>query len=185
MRMTLEEIVEDSLLNGYDFQELLSNLKIKKRNIKEYLYGYTLSENKVQYLESMAKNKVVPCDRIRCFQAEIDDLIYELKVMPGTRMISGFFIVDQILLKDGSLQNDSVFKVILVDDNEKSAFVKEIEYIDFGSSDVLCVYRADLDYKLMMDHINAKGVSDLFENLDSYGYVSTEEFEINLPGLWL
>lgn len=89
MKMTLEEIINDASIYGYDFNNLLSKIVEKeindsmgydydfnsmikkindaKINIREYIYGYSLAKNKVSYLESMAKYEVEPCDRIYLF----------------------------------------------------------------------------------------------------------------------
>lgn len=180
IRLTLDEIVEEALLLGYDFNSLYSNLKKSKRRIKEYVYGYTLAEDKLSYLESMGDNTVVDCDRIRCFEKELEEYRQKIKLIPQTRMMAGFFVNEKIVADDGSVHDVSVYRIVSVDEDAKTAFVKDVEYIDYGFSEALCTYHADLDYEDIMDHINTKGFSDLFDNTEEYANVFAEESEIDV-----
>lgn len=180
MRMTLEEIIEDSLLNGYDFQELISNLNKNKRNIREYLYGYTLSKDKFQYLETMAKNKVINCDRIYCFENELKEYLRKIEAMPHSKILSGFYTTKDIEADDGLLYDMSVFRIILIDADTCSAFVKEIEYIDYGFEEDLAVYHAEINFERAKKEIETNGDVSLFNNIEVYCSAFLAEEEINL-----
>lgn len=146
MRMSLEQVVNDTLTYGYDFHELLNNLE-KKIEQREYIYGYALAEDKVGYLESMAENRVIYCDRIYLFQEEINDYLHEIESMPHSRIFSGFVAANDFKHEDGSIFKASVFRIILINAHNKTSFARDLEYMDNGFREILSVWGSNLNYE--------------------------------------
>lgn len=180
MRMTLEEIIDDAIMLGYDFGELITR-KENKFNYKEYIYGYSLADDKLGYLEAMAKNEVMYCDRIKYFEEELQDCLAEMEKLPHSKIISGFFESKNFKDEYDEFRVSSTFRIILLDEHNRKAIAKDFEYIDDGDSEVLCVYIANLYYVETMDELNINGLDSLFKNVEDFttGFCVEDQIQLN------
>lgn len=147
-KMTIDQIKEEALIYGYDFEGLIESLKGDGVYEKEYIYGYTLAEDKISYLESMAENKVIHCDRIQLFKNEIKEYLKKVEGIPHTRIFSGFYVLEGMNKEDGQIVDASIFRIISFNDQDKTGIVKDIEYVyDDPYDESLAIYTAELDYE--------------------------------------
>lgn len=182
MVMTFDEIKNEALLIGYDFHSLCSK---NKNYTKEYIYGYTLADDKVSYLESIANGKVIYADRIKCFEKELEEFRKITMAMPHTKVMSGFYLNKDVIADDGSIYDTSLYRVVLLNEDKKTVVVKDVEYIDYGYSEALVVYSAILDYEKVLNHVNTKGLPDFFENVYNYTYNFEEESGIRVASVFV
>ena len=73
-----------------------------------------------------------------------------------------------------------MFRIILINEDKKTAYGKEIEYIDYGSSKVLSVYHADLNFKEVIEYISLNGENLIYLNIENTLYGLIPELEIEL-----
>lgn len=166
-KMTMEQIKEEALLCGYDFEELIENLKENGIYKREYVYGYSLAEDKIKYLESMAENKVVHCDRIKLFKKELKEHLKKIESKPHTRIFSGYYILEGMYKEDGSTVDTSIFRIISINDRDQKAIVRHMEYVyDDHSDESIAVYFAELDYEQAIEVIETSGVDELIQTAE-------------------
>lgn len=163
MKMTLEEIVADAAMNGYDMKSILDQYGENRCEIRTILYGYALSEDKLAFLENLYSGGKVQCNKILYFEDELKDYLNEIKTTSHTKIISGFHVLKDVEYDNGSLYDASIFRILLIDDNSKKAFVKDIEYMDNVFSEQLCIWSADLDYAQAIQTISLQGEDELLE----------------------
>lgn len=162
MKITLEEVAGDALIYGYDFQELVNKLKDKNIPIKEYIYGYTLSKDKVSYLESMAEGNIDYCDRIHMFSEELSALIKKVEALPLFEVFCSFFIQEDMYKEYGDTHDVSVLRIIGINDSQKEAFVRDVEYAyDNEEVDELRIWGADLDYEELISTIGTSKTDNI------------------------
>lgn len=180
MERTLEAIIADAALHGYDFELLMAQIGPSNKEFKEYFYGYMLSEDKASYIEAILKEEVEKCDRIYIFEDELQDYLSKIKTIPHTKIISGFHILEDLEADDGSTYDASIFRIILIDDTSKKALIKDIEYIDAGSSEKLSIWGANLDYKEAIQTISDYGSDELIETAENMIDIFMVEEDIKL-----
>lgn len=184
MRYSLDEVVSDALLHGYNFNELVHNLKEKEINIKEYIYGYGSSEDKISYLESMANDTVEYCDRIHIFKDEMNDFIKEFEAMPLFKIFHGFE-QEEICNPDGSVYDASILMVVGINDTTKEAFIYKMEYAygydEFDKYDKLDIWRADINYDPIRSIINIYGEDHLIEKVGDFMLLFKKRRTIRIP----
>lgn len=176
--MSLEQIKEDALVYGYDFEELLASLKNNHKNMKEYIYGYSISDDKDGYLESMAKDEVIGCDRIFYFEEELKDYLHQIELKPHTQIMSGFLVLKNAMSDYEKNCNASTFRILSINDDTKRVFVKDIEYMNYGIGETLCVYHADISYNKAIQEIYTNTISSLFTKVEELTSGFYQEFEI-------
>lgn len=187
MRYSLDEVVSDALLHGYNFNELVHNLKEKEINIKEYIYGYGSSEYKISYLESMANDTVEYCDRIHIFKDEMNDFIKEFEAMPLFKIFHGFE-QEEIYNPDGSVYDASILMVVGINDTTKEAFIRKMEYSygydefdEFDEYDELTTWGADVNYNTIRSIIDIYGSDHLIEKVGDLMLSLKKERSISIP----
>lgn len=153
MKVTLEQVVCDAAMYGYDFKKLINKLD-EKYDIKECVYGYALAKDKKNYLESIKNGKIAFCDKIYLFQSEIDEYLKEFKEKhPHLRIFSGF----------SKQKSGSLFIIISINDIDKRAFVRELEHINDEITDLLRVWSANLNYNNLIDILKTMKVEELIQ----------------------
>lgn len=157
----LNETVNDAILNGYDFEELFSKIKNNKQEIEEYIYGYALSEDKISYLESMADDKVVKCDRIGLFSDKLDQYVKEVEKMPHTRILKGFCRGQDEDYEDGP--EVSIYRIIIINDHAKTVIVRDLKHMEGGVFIGLSVWNAILNYNDAVNMIDESGTDGLIQ----------------------
>lgn len=186
MKMSLEEVINEAALHGYNFDELLESYDslCEKRNA---WYGYALSEGKLAYLEAMADKKIDYCDKLHYFEDDLKEYLEEIKTIPHTKIISKFHILTDVTDGQGDLYDASLFRIVSINDDNKTAFLKDIEYSDHENCELYTVWRANLDYTKTIDMISLYGedaiisraeeVSDGFSIEDNV-YIGERELSI-------
>lgn len=161
MERTLESIISDAAIHGYDFECLVNQIANDNSERKEYIYGYLLSEDKLNYLEAMTKGEVEPCDRIYLFKDEINTYLKEISTVPHTRIISSFHLLEDSIRWNNLNYEASIFRIILIEDASKKALIKDIEYVDNGFAEMLTVWSGNLDYEEAILTISEYGEGEL------------------------
>lgn len=180
MERILERIIGDAAIYGYDFEQLVSQIANDDSEIKEYVYGYLLSEDKLNYLEAMEKEEVKPCDRIYLFKDEINTYLKEISTVPHTRIISGFHLLEDSIKWNNLNYEASIFRIILIEDTSKKALIKDIEYVDNGLAEMLTVWGANLDYEEAVITISRYGEDELLSTASDMIDVFMIEGDIDL-----
>lgn len=176
MKTTLEEVVNEAYLFGYDFNELLSNLKVENLDIEEYLYGYYISKDKVSYLELMAEGHVSYCDRIFLCTNEIQDYVERLKSEPNTKIFSDFYKIENNERDDGVTCDMCIFRIIGIRDLEREVFVIDLEYnYKEKNSHQLGIWRSEMDYEQVSNIISSSGTNDLIQKSRYFVWMFTKQ----------
>lgn len=157
----LSQITNDAILNGYDFEALFSKIKNNKQEIEEYIYGYALSEDKISYLESMADDKVVKCDRIGLFSDKLAEYVKEAERIPHTRIFKGFCRGYDEDYEEG--EEVSIYRIIVMNDHAETAIVRDLKHIEGGVFIGLSVWNANLNYKKAINVIDELGEDGLIQ----------------------
>lgn len=179
-KITLNEMINDAVLYGYDLQSILSNIKVTNKEFDEYLYGYTLSEDRASYIEDIISGNVEKCDKIYFYQHELNQYLARMKAMPHTKIISGFHLLEDIQRSDGSTYNASNFRIILIDDTSKTALIKDIELAEQDGCEVFSVWSANLYYKQAIQTMEDYGEDELFSTAEEIAdlFIMVEDIKL-------
>ena len=175
MRMTLEEIIHDATIYGYDFGALISR-KENKMDYREYIYGYSLANDKENYLEALCENKVENCDRIYIFEDKIKESLKQIESIPHTKIISGFRTVKN----EKSPDTNSIYRIISLNEVIETAFVVDIQYFNDCFDEALSFFKADLEYEEAIKVMAAAGDQELLYKAESFAGVFVLEGDIPL-----